>query len=117
MSEKIKCSKDNPCEECIKKQKELLEKTENWEVKKKEKLEKFEFIEAEFCHNKNPDNPNKVQYSSFVHGINYNNETCPSCQAVIKIIKSNSYGDQTEELKEHASNCQQKSNQSTSSSK
>src|SRR3954451_18991302 len=105
MSEKIKCSKEKPCEECKEKQQELLTKTEDWEVKKKKKLEKFEFIEAEFCNNRRNDG-NKIQHSSFCHGLQYKNETCPSCQAIVKVIKSNSHGDQTEELKEHATNCQ-----------
>ncbi|KLL03553.1 MAG: hypothetical protein MRERV_38c018 [Mycoplasmataceae bacterium RV_VA103A] len=101
MNEEIKCSKDNPCQECQAKQKELLAKIEDWEIKWKAKIEKFEFIEAEFCPNKTPDNPSRSQYSSFIHGYNYHSVPCPSCQAVIKIIKSNSHGDQTEELKEH----------------
>src|ERR1043165_278136 len=103
MSEENKklCSKENPCENCQEEQKKQLAKIEDWEINRKEKLEKFEFIEAEFCPNKTPDNPNKVQYSSFCHGKEYKNETCLSCQAVVKIIKFNSYGDKTEELKEH----------------
>ena len=41
------CSKDDPCLECKEEQQKQLAKIGDWEVKKKEKLERFEFMEAE----------------------------------------------------------------------
>ena len=67
---KVKCSQENPCQECKDKQKELLAKVEDWEAKRKEKIEKFEFIEAEFCHNRNSSN-DKIRYGGD-DGYNYN---------------------------------------------
>jgi hypothetical protein len=110
---KVKCSKENPCEECKEEQKKQLAKIEDWEVKRKEKVEKFEFTEAEYCNNRRTDG-NKFVYSSFLNSMNINFETCPSCKLTIKIIKSNSYGDKSEELKNHAPNCQ-KTEQASSS--
>ena len=72
MSENKKlCSKSEPCRECKDKQKELLAKTEDWEVKKKGKLEKFEDTEFEYCNNRRNDG-NKFVYSSFLNGVNIN---------------------------------------------
>ncbi|CAJ0747559.1 3377_t:CDS:2 [Entrophospora sp. SA101] len=70
-----------------------------------------------FCPNQgNRDRKDEVRHPE-TGGHNYNFEKCPSCQAVIKIIKSNGHGDQTEEIKEHAANCQQSHSSSTSQNK
>jgi len=94
MNKEIKCNKDSPCLDCQKTQQELLAKIEDWEVKRKEKIEKFEFIEAEFCHNRIASN-DKVKYSGD-ESYKYYSVPCSSCQQVIRTIKSNSYGDEKE---------------------
>ncbi|RHZ36085.1 hypothetical protein [endosymbiont GvMRE of Glomus versiforme] len=108
MSKGVKCSKGNPCMDCQKKQQELLAKIEDWEVKKKEKIEKFETIEFEWCNNRR-DNDNKIQYSSFGdYSQGYSYEKCSECgkDSLHYIHKSNQYGDTTKFLKNKSCNCE-----------
>jgi len=109
MSENKKklCSKENPCRECKDKQKELLNKIEDWEVKRKEKIEKFETMEFEYCNNRRSDG-NKFQYSSFGYSQGYSYEPCPDCgkeNSLWFICKSNEYGDKMKSLTKKECNC------------
>ena len=104
MSDEIKCSKENPCQECKEEQKKQLAKIEDWEVNRKAKIERFEFIEVEFCHNRNSSN-DKIRYGGD-DSYNYNWEKCSHCNKVIKTIKSNDCGDRTVESEDANHSCQ-----------